>query len=73
MEHVYKDHRIEVSVLLGGGGWFVSLYVHYQVECTNTLVMFSLNEKFTTYDEAISVGLTAAQKWIDEDKPNLNI
>jgi hypothetical protein len=72
MEHFYKDHRIEVSVWLGADGWFVALYAYYQAEGTNTLVTFSLNEKFTTYDGAVKAGLAAAQRWIDEDKPNLN-
>jgi hypothetical protein len=71
MEHFYKDHRIEVSVWLGNDGWFVSLYVYYKVEHTNTLVTFSLKETFTTYDEAINAGLGAAQRWIDQDKANL--
>ena len=65
MEHFYKDHRIEVSVWLDGDEWFVGLYIYYQVECTNTLVTFSLEGKFTTYDEAVKAGLEAAQQWID--------
>lgn len=72
MEHFYKDHRIEVSVWLGNDGWFVSLYVYYRVERTNTLVTFSLKETFTTYDQAVNAGLAAAQRWIDQDKANLN-
>jgi hypothetical protein len=72
MEHFYKDHRIEVSVWLGSDGWFVSLYVYYQVERTNTLVTFSLKDHFTTYDEAVNAGRAAAQRWIDQDKSNLN-
>jgi hypothetical protein len=72
MEHFYKDHRIEVSVWLGNDGWFVSLYVYYRVERTNTLVTFSLKETFTTYDEAVNAGLVEAQRWIDKDKVNLN-
>jgi hypothetical protein len=69
MDHFYKGHRIEVSTWLGSDGWFVSLYVYYQVERTNTLVTFSLKETFTTYDEAAKAGLAAAQKWIDEGRP----
>jgi len=57
--------------LFGGDGWFVSLYIYYQIERTNRLVTFSLKEKFTTYDEALTAGLAKAQRWIDEDKPNL--
>jgi hypothetical protein len=72
MEHFYKNHRIEVSVWLDSDSWFVSLYVYYQVERTNTLVTFSLKDQFTTYDEALKAGLAAAQRWIDQDKPNLN-
>jgi hypothetical protein len=72
MEHFYKDHRIEVSVWLGNDGWFVSLYVYYRVERTNTLVTFSLQETFTTYSEAVNAGLVAAQRWIDKDEANLN-
>jgi hypothetical protein len=72
MKHFYKDHRIEVSVWLDGDEWFVGLYIYYQVERTNTLVTFSLEGKFTTYDEAVKAGLEAAQRWIDKYKPNLN-
>ena len=71
MEYFYKDHRIEVSVWLSSDGWSVSVYVYYQVERTNTLVTFALKDKFTTYDEALTAGLATAQRWIDEDKPNL--
>jgi hypothetical protein len=69
---LYKDHRIELSLWLVGDGWLVSLYVYYQVERTNTLVTFSLKEKFTTYDEAVKAGFEAARRWINEDKPNLD-
>jgi hypothetical protein len=72
MEHFYRNYRIEVSLWLGGDGWCVSLYIYYQVERTNTLVTFSLKDRFTTYDEAVKVGLAAAQAWIDENKPDLN-
>jgi hypothetical protein len=72
MEHFYKDHHIEVAVLLGGDGWVVSLYVYYRVERTNILVTFSLKERFTTYDQAVKAGFKTAQRWIDDDKPNLN-
>jgi hypothetical protein len=71
MEYFYKNHRIEVSAWLENDGWFVSLYVYYPVEPTNTLVTFSLKDHFTTYDEALKTGLAAAQRWIDADKPNL--
>jgi hypothetical protein len=60
MEHFYKGRRIEVSVWLGGDGWFVTVYVYH----TNILVTFSLKEKFTTYGEAVKTGLVAAQTWI---------
>jgi hypothetical protein len=65
MEQFYKNHRIEISVWLDGDEWFVGLYIYYQVERTNTLVTFSLEGKFTTYDEAVKAGLEAAQQWID--------
>jgi hypothetical protein len=68
MEHFYKDHRIDVLVWVGGDGWFVSLYIYYQLETANTLVTFSLRGKFTTYDEALKAGLAAAQRWIDGDQ-----
>jgi hypothetical protein len=72
MEHFYKNRRIEVSVWLGDDGWFVSLYIYYQIERTNTLVTFSLKDSFTAYDEAVKAGLAAAQRWIDGTSPNIN-
>lgn len=72
MEQFYKGHHIEVTVSLDADAWFASLYVYYQVEHRNILVTFSLKERFTTYDDAVKAGLAAAQRWIDEDKPDLN-
>ena len=70
MDKFYKNHRIEVSLWLDGEGWFVSLFIYYNENGTNILVTFSLNKQFTTYDEAIEAGLSAAQEWIDRGKPN---
>ena len=72
MEKFYKDHRIELSSWLDNDGWFVSVFIYYYEEGKNILVTFSLNEKFATYSGAGAAGFTTAQRWIDQDKPNLN-
>ena len=71
MEHLYKGHRIEISVWLDGDDWIANLDIHYSEGLQNTLVTFAVPDTFKTYDEAIEVGLAAAQRWIDENKPNL--
>jgi hypothetical protein len=38
----------------------------------NVLVTFAVPDTFKTYDEALKAGLATAQRWIDEDKPDLN-
>ena len=73
MEQFYKGHRIEVSLSLDAGSWFVSLFIYYHAQATNILVTFSLKGKFTTYDEAVKAGLDAARRWVDTEKPVLDI
>ena len=71
MEQFYKGHRIEISVWLDGDSWITNLYIYYSDGLQNILVTFAVPDTFKTYDEAIEVGLAAAQRWIDENKPNL--
>jgi hypothetical protein len=66
MEQFYKNHRIEVSLLLDNNTWTVSLFIYYSEGSQNILVTFGINQNFKTYDEAIDAGLAAAKKWIDE-------
>ena len=65
MEQFYKNHHIEVSVWLNDEGWFINVFIYYSENRTNILVTFAVNEKSTTYAEAVEVGLTAARRWID--------
>ena len=71
MEQFYKGHRIEISVWLDGDGWIASLYIYYSEGLQNILVTFAVPDTFKTYDEAIKASFAAAQRWIDDDKPNL--
>ena len=48
MEFFYRDQRIEVSGWLDNDGSFISVYIYYRIEGTNTLVTFSLKDKFKT-------------------------
>jgi hypothetical protein len=65
MEHLYKDHRIEVSVGLDGDAWMVSLFIYYRQGPQNVLVTFPVDQEFKTHDKAMEAGLAAAKKWID--------
>jgi hypothetical protein len=65
MEHLYKDHRINISVRLDGNDWMVSVFIYYSEGPSNILVTFPTNEVFKTYDDAMEAGLAAAKKWID--------
>ena len=66
MVQFYKNHNIEVSVWHNGEGWFINVFIYYREDATNVLVTFAVNEKFTTYDEAIEAGVAAARSWIDD-------
>ena len=72
MEQFYKGHRIEIPVWLEHDGWIASLYIYYSEGLQNVLVTFAVPDTFKTYDEALKAGLATAQRWIDEDKPDLN-
>jgi hypothetical protein len=73
MEQFYKGRRIEISVWLDGDRWIASLYIYYSEGLQNILVTFAVPDTFKTHDEAIEVGLAAAQRWIDYDTtPALN-
>ena len=69
MVQFYKGNRIEVSVLPDGDGWFPTLFIYYRKGSINILETFAVPGTFKTYDEAIKAAFTAAQKWIDRDKP----
>jgi hypothetical protein len=65
MEHLYKNHRIEISVVLDGNDWTASLFIYYSESSQNILVTFPMNQNFKTYADAMEAGLAAARKWID--------
>ena len=62
MEQFYKGHRIEISVWLDGDSWITRVDIYYSDGLQNILVTFAVPDTFKTYDEAIEVGLAAAQK-----------
>jgi hypothetical protein len=66
MEQFYKNHRIEVSLLLDDNTWTVSLFIYYSEGSQNILVTFPMNQVFKTYNDAMDAGFAAAKKWIDE-------
>jgi hypothetical protein len=65
MEHLYKNHRIEISVGLDDNDWTAGVFIYYKEGLQNILVTFPMNQVFKTYDDAIEAALTAAKKWID--------
>jgi hypothetical protein len=73
MEQFYKDHRIEVLVWLDSDRWLVKIFLYYSDGAVNTLSTLAMNEKFTTYDEAIKASLAAANKWIDVRMGNFSV
>jgi hypothetical protein len=69
MEKFYKNHRIEISVVLGGNDWTVGVSIYYSEGLQNILATFPMNELLETYDDAMGAGLAAAKKWIDREHP----
>jgi len=68
MEQFYKGHRIEVSVLPDGDGWFLSLFIYYSKGHLNMLETFAVPGMFKTYNEVLEASFAAAKKWIDRGK-----
>jgi hypothetical protein len=69
MEHVYKNHRIEVSVRLDRNDRMVSVFIYYSEGPSNILVTFPTNEVFKTYDDAMESGLAVRRNGLTGDCP----
>ena len=67
----YKAHNIHAAASYVPKGWKPHLYVVYSEAGQNILRNFTIDQTFTTSEEAEQAGLSFAQKWIDDGKPNL--
>ena len=72
VDPVYKGHDIHAAAweLLEPIGWEPHLHVSWWETGQKITKSFTLNQVFSTRQEAGRAGLSFAQKWVDEGKPN---
>ena len=70
MDTVYKEHDIHATAwdLLDQIGWEPLLYVSWGEAGQTITKTFTVNQVFSTREEAERAGLSFAQKWIDHGK-----
>jgi len=70
VDTVYKEHDIHASAweLLEPIGWEPQLHVSWWQAGQKITKSFTLNQVFSTRQEARKAGLSFAQKWIDDGK-----
>ena len=66
----YKGHDIHATASYVPDGWKPHLYVVYSEGGRNIIKNCTINQTFSTREEAEQAGLSFAQKWIDDGKPN---
>jgi hypothetical protein len=70
MDAVYKRHDIHAGAweLLYPIGWEPHFYIGWWEAGQNIFKNFTINEIFSTREEAERAGLLFAQKWVDDGK-----
>jgi hypothetical protein len=71
MHEDYKGHRIQSIASFVPDGWKPHLYVIFSEGGQNILKNFTIDQTFSTQRQAEQAGLSFAQKWIDDGKPDL--
>ncbi len=71
MDKDYKAHNIHATASYVPDGWKPHLYVVYSEGGRNIIKNFTIDQTFATSEEAEQAGLSFAQKWIDDGKPDL--
>jgi hypothetical protein len=71
MDKDYKAHDIHATASYVPEGWKPHLYVVYSEGGRNIIKNFTIDQTFSTREEAEQAGLSFAQKWIDDGKPDL--
>ncbi len=71
MDKDYKPHDIHATASYVPEGWKPHLYIVYSEDGRNIIKNFTIDQTFSTREEAEQAGLSFAQKWIDDSKPDL--
>ena len=66
----YKGHGIHSTASFLPDGWKPHLYVAFSDSGHNIVKNFTIDRTFTTSEKAELAGLSFAQKWIDDGRPN---
>jgi hypothetical protein len=70
MHEDYKGHGIHSTASFLPDGWKPHLYVAFSEGGHNILKNFTIDRIFATSEKAEQAGLSFAQKWIDDGRPN---
>ena len=73
MDQVYKGHNIQVSAWSNLSGWKPSVVVTYSEGGKNLLRNITIDQIFSTSEEAEQAGFAYVRKWIDDGKPDLGL
>ena len=71
MHEDYKGHDIYFTASFVPDGWKPHVYVVFDEGVQHILKNFTIDQIFATSEEAEQAGLSFAQKWIDDGKPDL--
>ena len=71
MDKDYKAYNIHATASYVPEGWKPHLYIVYSEGDRTILKNFTIDQTFATSEQAEQAGLSLAQKWIDNGKPNL--
>ena len=73
MQQNYKGHGIHSTASFLPDGWKPHLYVAFSDGGHTILKNFTMDWAFATSEKAEQAGLSFAQKWIDDGKPDLEL
>jgi hypothetical protein len=71
MDQVYKDHKIQVSAWPDLSGWKPGVVVTYSEGGKHILKNITIDQIFSTPQDAEQAGLAYVCEWIDDGKPDL--
>ena len=73
MDQVYKGHNIQASAwrISYRFGWKPNVVINYNGGGKSIFHALTIDQIFSTREEAEQAGVELAQKWIDDERPDL--
>jgi hypothetical protein len=73
MREDYKGHAIHSTASFLPDGWKPHVYIAFNDGGLDFLKNFTIDRTFATSEKAEQAGLSFAQKWIDDGRPDLDL